>query len=148
MSEQVDPLVRSPAPLPARDQFRRVHRYFGAGFYACNIDLALIEKYPVAGVVAYLDFKKPDDRISFTEVITYLVHQKIAPVYLVRAADPSNGPFQIAAFVTGDWQVDPPICQVTFERTCETLAQLRQWEYSLRKAYRSKGDIVLEPLAE
>lgn len=101
-------------------------------FYACDLDFVLVEKYPFR-IVAFLDFKKPFESITFAEVIGYNALSPVAPIYIVRSRDPENGPFSITRFICGDPKPDPPVVEELPIASCETWEEYGASEKDLRQ---------------
>jgi len=122
----------------SRDAFKRCHKNLRADFYATDADLALISKSP-PGTVAYLDYKRTHDYVSFAEAIQYNEWMLVAPVYIVESDDPGNGPFTIRRYLGADWKPEPPV--VNWGETVSVLdwAEFEQWELALREEYQKRG---------
>ncbi len=107
--------------------------------YATDADFCLVSKEP-PGTVAYLDYKRPRDKIQFAEVIQYNEWMKSAPVYIVEGEDPNSGPFVIKRYLGGDWKPEPPKVTLEDEATCQDWDAFWNWERKLREEYkRRKG---------
>jgi len=116
----------------SRDEFKYRHKNeMSKSFYACDLDLVLIIKYPPK-IVAFLDYKLPRDNVTFTEVIAYNQLLTLAPVYIIRGTKECNGPFVIYQYLSGNWAPDPPTVQVDKVKECETWTALEKWEASIR----------------
>ncbi|MFH0900536.1 MAG: hypothetical protein V2A73_07895 [Pseudomonadota bacterium] len=117
-----------------RDVFKRFHKDINGSYYASDLDLVLIAKYP-PGIVAYLDYKTPWDTVSFSEVILYNEQSRIAPVYVIESANPQTGPFRISLFSTGDYRPHPPRVELELTTECQNWRELEAWEGRLRNRY-------------
>jgi len=116
----------------SRDIFKWAHKQFlPSNQYACDLDFVLVSKYP-PGIAAFLDFKKPNDYITFSEVLAYNALIKIAPLYIVKAVNPEIGPFEIFQYQGGDWRPEPPVVELVNEFYCKDWAEFAQWEARLR----------------
>lgn len=118
-----------------RDIFKRQHKDINRQFYASDAGFCLISKYP-PGVVAYLDYKAPQDRITFAETILYNEWKESKPVFIVIGNDPENGPFEIKRYVEGDWRPNPPKVKLEFIIRVANWKEFEQWEGRLRQKYR------------
>jgi hypothetical protein len=131
---------------PSRDIFKAEHKKRAPkSFYACDLDFVLVAKFPSAHIVAILDYKKPRDNVSFSEVIAYNELSKHIPLYIIRGNDPKRGPFIIERYDSGDHRPEPPIVNTTPIRQCESWQDLAEWEKTLRECHPnpnpvSKGD--------
>lgn len=125
---------------PSRDAFKRWHKELPGGFYATDVDFALVSKNP-PGVIAMIEYKRPDEDILFSQVLLYNNELKNGtPVYIVSGRmmpDGEMGPFKIYRYLGGDWRPEPP--DVEKELVFEGLhgADFERWESSLRAKYRS-----------
>ena len=79
----------------SRDIFKRMHKVLDDELYACDLDFVLIMRHDGRGVIAFIDFKSPREDLTFTERILYNALRIIAPVYIIRSANPVAGPFSI-----------------------------------------------------
>lgn len=117
---------------PSRDEFKRRHKDLSATFYAGDLDFVLVTKYPKAGIVAFLDYKRCGDQVTFAEAIAYNSLLSIAPVYIVQGDNPNTGPFTVLEYKGGDWRPEPPVVSLIY---CETVQDWRgfgNWERRLR----------------
>ena len=56
---------------PSRDSFKQLHKsHCPQSYYACDLDFILVAKYPFR-IIAFIDYKKHSDKITFSEVIAY-----------------------------------------------------------------------------
>lgn len=118
-----------------RDAFKYRHkRSLPGSFYATDADLCLVSKSP-PGTVAYLDYKDPEDTVTFAEVIQYNEWMAHAPVYIVEGKDPSNGPFTILRYLGGEWRPRPPKVDLEFVTKVENWHDFEAWESNLRQEY-------------
>ena len=110
-----------------RDLFKWAHKnkMQNASFYASDFDLVLVTS-SAPWIVAYLDYKGSGEKITYTECIVYDVHMDIAPVYIVRGADPKNGPFEINRY-TGNGNT-AYVCGL------KTWNEFLRWEAGVRQA--------------
>jgi len=116
---------------PSRDLFKQAHKTLAKQFYACDIDFVWVGKYP-PGIIAFLDFKLPRDKVTFSEVLAYNDLLKIAPVYIVEAPDPVAGPFTVSRYTGGDFKPNPPTVKLEHIETCPDLAAFGEWEQKIR----------------
>lgn len=134
----------------SRDIFKQLHREkLGNGFYASDLDLCLIAKYP-PGIVAFLDYKRLNDYVSFSEGTLYNVLLKIAPVYVIKAELIDNtiyGPFEIDRIHHVDWKPEPPNVYYYSDLPvpikedviiCENWTELKKWESEIRIDYKKE----------
>uniref|UniRef100_A0A6M3LQF6 Uncharacterized protein n=1 Tax=viral metagenome TaxID=1070528 RepID=A0A6M3LQF6_9ZZZZ len=67
-----------------RDLFKQRHKSLAGGFYACDLDFVWIQRRPPC-ILAVLDSKRPGERPTFSEVITYNSLLALGiPVFLVE----------------------------------------------------------------
>lgn len=121
---------------PSRDMFKQAHKLHAPPFcYASDLDLVFVSKKPNAHIVAFIDYKKYGEAITFAEVIAYnsLINNNGGLIYIVRGGDPQLGPFDIYQYCGGDWQPEPPIVDLIFLEHCQTWAELVLWEITLRR---------------
>jgi hypothetical protein len=123
---------------PSRDNFKRFHKELNKRFYATDLDLCLIEKDP-PGAVAYVDFKGPNEKVTFSEAILYNELIKHAPLFIIRSASAIDGPFHIDRYLGGDWKPEPPRIRTAPILFAENWIELEKWEENLRKEYRKRG---------
>lgn len=111
--------------------------------YGIDIDFALIEKSP-PGIVAILDYKRPGDKVTFSEVIAYNALAQHWWVFIVEGQDPEKGPFVARQYLDGDWRPDVPVVRYGQEYHLETWADFGAWEKWLRSQYRRRscGDVA------
>lgn len=120
------------------DIFKRKHKDLPGGFYATDCDFALVNKHP-PGTVAYLDYKDPNDSVTFAEAIQYNEWMKTAPVYIVEGASPETGPFVIRRYLGGNWRPDPPDVNWGDEVIVDNWEIFGLWEWALREEYIERG---------
>lgn len=117
---------------PSRDIFKQKHKENMPGlYYACDIDLALVSKYP-ASIKAILDYKKFTDKITFSEVIAYNDLMNHYPIFIIKSQTPENGPFYIYQYNGGNWHPEPPEVDITEIRRCINWDELSEWENTVR----------------
>lgn len=120
---------------PSRDEFKQKHKELLRWFYASDADLCLVSKNP-PGVVAYLDFKLPNDEISFAEGILYNAWIKTGTPVFVIQGDPETGQFMIMRVLQVDWKPNPPIVQYDEEiYPTKDWDEYQEWEKKLRWQY-------------
>lgn len=134
MDEQLKSLQGS----ESRDIFKRCHKQLSRTLYATDADLCLVSKSP-PGTVAYLDYKKRNDSVTFTEVIQYNEWMRLAPVYIVSGDDPESGPFTIYRYLGGDWKPHPPTVHLEQERHCLSWQEFEDWEIDVRRQYHKRN---------
>lgn len=117
---------------PSRDTFKRRHKDMPPQFYALDIDLVLIDRAPFM-IVAFCDYKRPTDNITFAEVVAYNDLLKVAQVYIIEAGDPQNGPYTIMRYLGGDPRPHPPKVEIVEECRCTTFKDLETWEREIRQ---------------
>ena len=121
---------------PSRDIFKQMHKTLHRSFYACDIDFVLVGNRPhrPAGIIAFLDFKLPQDKVTFSEVLAYNDLLKIAPVYIIESPNPETGPFAIRRFLSGvinRYPAKPSIALDNAEMCCDWEA-FEVWERKIR----------------
>lgn len=119
-----------------RDKFKWAHKQIDKTFYAFDLDFVLVEKEPL-GIVAFVDFKTPLDRITFAEVLGYESLKVIAPIYVIESSDPENGPFVVSEYKGGDFKPEPPSVDLRWIGEFADWAALEGWERALRERYRN-----------
>ncbi len=117
--------------------FKRLHKNLASNFYGLDVDFCCVEKRP-AGIAAFIDYKTPWEAITFSEVIAYNDLMALAPVYVIRAADPERGPFQVFEYLGGDFKPDPPVVKLEFRANCKDWLALGTWEAMARTAFRKR----------
>ena len=122
----------------SRDIFKRKHKSINRLCYATDLDLVLVAKHP-PGVVAYLDYKKLGDSVTFTEALLYNFFLTMSPVYLVEGDDPEKGPFTIMRYFGGDWRPNPPDIETEIVAVISDWNEFETWELDLRAEYKSRG---------
>lgn len=122
----------------SRDKFKLKHKECGGNLYATDADLCLVSKNP-PGTVAYLDYKMPNDLITFAEVIQYNEWMRQAPVYIVEGQNPETGPFIIRRYLRSDWKPNPPNINLESGITCQDWEAFWKWERKLRSEYERRG---------
>ena len=142
----------------SRDIFKWLHKQLlPKNSWALDIDLELVEKEPMPFIVARLDFKVGNDRISFTEAIAYstfigMPHPHRIPVYIVyadhlfksHAENESLSPedrkllaknhhrFTVKKLISADYRPDPPKTEEIVVLENATWEDLGKWETQLR----------------
>jgi len=131
---------------PSRDAFKQWHKLLGDELYACDLDFVLVSKHP-PGIVAVFDYKRPDDDITFSEVLAYnKLKQDGIPLYIVVGEyDPDNGKpfseFEVYRYLGGNWAPDPPtvkkelVTLISAPPGTDLRYQFREWEKKLRQDY-------------
>jgi len=77
--------------------------------------------------------------VSFAEAIQYNEWMNSAPVYVVEATDPAEGPFTIRRYLGADWRPNPPIVNWGEVEMVDNWAELERWEICLREEYKKRG---------
>ena len=130
----------------ARDVFKRLHKQQApSDYYALDVDLELVSKggtvhtAPAPTIVARVDFKRPDDDLEFSEVLSYnWMAVRGVPVYIVECHDedfvnksPDEHRFNVYRYKGGDFE--RPVNTVT-KTVASDLSwnQLVEWERCLR----------------
>ena len=123
-----------------RDIFKQMHKSLNASFYALDIDFCLISKHP-PGVVALLDYKDPNDHVTFSEALFYgwWLDMCPVPIYIVEASDPKNGPFTIKEYLGGDYHPEPPVITWGMSMIAPDWEAFGKWERELRTQYWKNG---------
>lgn len=121
-----------------RDTFKQMHKRLSSSFYATDVDFCLVSKHP-PGVVAYIDFKDHNDRVSFSEALAYNEFMKEAPVYIIQASKPETGPFTVQRYLGASWRPDPPEVEYGAPLWVKDWEALGEWEQQLRGKYRKRG---------
>lgn len=122
----------------AKDVFKKKHKQeLPGGCYATDVDLVLIDKQP-PGVVAFLDYKKPYDSVTFTEALYYNLIMYNAPVFIIESSTPEDGPFVISRYLGGDWRPEPPDVEIEHVTNLTDWTEFKEWECSLRQEYRKR----------
>ena len=117
---------------PLRDTFKQLHKAnCERSFYACDLDFILVRKVP-EGILAFIDYKRINELITFSEVLAYNGLVLVAPLYIIRSITPEKGPFTIDRYLSGDWRPEPPIALVKRMVILKDWAALNLWEGTLR----------------
>jgi len=125
---------------PSRDTFKQWHKIgIPKEFYACDIDLCLVTKFPQPGIVAFIDFKVRHERgrepISFSEVIVYnALLEGGYLVYIIYGDYETVEPLDIYQYIGGDYHPNPPVYQLRLIAQHINKGQYIMWENQLRKA--------------
>lgn len=133
---QMNRHTRQQQGSPARDTFKYLHKtLLPRSFFACDVDLLLVEKNPFM-ITAAIDFKLPNDRITFTEVIAYNEFIKRGlPVYVVTAAGEITAEqrFGVSRYLGGD--PIPTVPTTKLKPVCRGVSWdgLALWERALRR---------------
>lgn len=129
----------------ARDVFKRLHKQQApSDYYALDVDLELVRKggtahtAPAPTIVARVDFKRPDDDLEFSEVLSYnWMAVRGVPVYIIESHDedfvnksPDEHRFNVYQYKGGDFE--RPVNTVT-KTVASDLSwnQLVEWERCL-----------------
>lgn len=134
----MDDAKRNLTGSESRDIFRRLHKELDSQFFALDGDLILVSKTP-PGTVAYLDYKRPGDFVTFAEAIQYNEWMKDAPVYIVESGNPKIGPFVIQRYLGANWKPEPPVVNYGETQQIENWSAFEKWERHLRDLYRRRG---------
>ena len=118
----------------SRDIFKRYHKHINKLCYCIDADLVLVEKDP-EGIVAYIDFKKPKDSVTFAEALAYNEWAKTKPVYIVEADSPERGPFSIRQYLRANWRPNPPVVEWGDTVLVANWSEYEQWELEIRNNY-------------
>lgn len=124
---------------PNRDLFKRKHKELNPSLYALDLDFVLVGKNP-PGIIAFVDYKAGNDKITFAEVLAYNALMKLAPVFIVQSDNPDTGPFVVYRYLDGDYLPEPPIVKTREEAICKTWNELEAWELELRYAYKMRNE--------
>ncbi|NJO00033.1 MAG: hypothetical protein HC875_40940 [Anaerolineales bacterium] len=126
---------------PSRDAFKHWHKSLGKDLIATDLDFVLVSDSGLApGIIAVLDYKRPEDKLSFTEIIAYnqLVEFGI-PIYVIVAEyldGKLSEKFTIRQYFTGnprkleDVQLSEPILMNASRDEYE------RWERRIRLEYK------------
>lgn len=98
--------------------FRDLHRVAGLDeHYATDLDLVFADKKPKR-ITAFIEFKNPDESITFTQSVVFDKLTDIADVFIIRARDElasqerNKHRFDVLKFIeTVDSQPHPPIIE-------------------------------------
>jgi hypothetical protein len=114
------------------DQWKFKHKRMLPGkFYATDLDLLLVEKYPENHIVCAIDYKQSWDGITFTQVILFnwLLDEDI-PVYVVQETDADT--FSIYKYLGGDPKPEPPKVQLKLLHDGLGWAEFEAWQRTIR----------------
>lgn len=126
---------------PVRDAFKHLHKVMGERYhYAVDCDFVIIRKYPRPQIVAFVDIKRPCERLTFTQVIMFndLLARSPWRVYVVEfdAQGDLDAPDQhilrIYEYLGGDPYPDPPDYQLRPVVLHTDWRGYLQWEHQLR----------------
>lgn len=127
------------------DRFKRLHKkHLPGNCYALDVDLELIEKEPFPFVVARIDFKRWDDKITFTEALSYNLMANLyaepysVPVYIVRTDgnlldSDDDHRFSIYRVDGADFRPNPPIPKLKLMKDNLSWSEYSEWEKGLRE---------------
>jgi len=122
---------------PSRDRFKLNHKLLlGKDNWGHDLDFVLVDKYPCYRIVAFLDYKKPRDGVSFSEAIGYNILRQVAPLFIVYGENVESGPFSVYRFESADPKPNPPRVTKTMICKCESWEALGVWEEELRHNHR------------
>ncbi len=119
---------------PRRDRWKRLHKDLARNLYGCDIDFVIVEKAP-PGIVAFVDYKRRGETVTFAEVIAYNDLIQRAPLFLVIGNDPDSGEFEVRQYLAGDWRPEPPEVTTVHKAHCANWADYGRWESHLRHDY-------------
>ena len=92
---------------PSRDLFKQRHKTLDRNFHSCDIDFIWVSKRKKPpGILAVLDYKKKNDKITFSECLCYndLVSKGIT-VYILQelgdGEDSHEGPWILKKYIDG-----------------------------------------------
>lgn len=111
----------------SRDEFKNLHKLrCNEHFYASDLDFVLVTGNRT--IVAFLDYKTPNDQITWAEGIMFDNLLELAPVYIVVAPpEPLEGPFKISRYINRAVQQD--------EAILSTWDDFDDWEGELRRKH-------------
>jgi CheY-like chemotaxis protein len=119
---------------PSRDKFKFWHKQapMPRNFYACDIDFVLIEKDP-PHIVAIMDYKMPQDELSWTECITFNDLVRHYPIYIIYSnADFVD--FKIYRYAGCDDLNSKPLCPRLVNKTIlHGQLEYIKWEANIRR---------------
>jgi hypothetical protein len=130
----------------ARDRFKGLHDDLGPDeFHALDVDFEFVDKRgktrcsPEPAIIARVDFKRPDDRVKYSEVVAYnWMIARGVPVYIIECSNPGFADirsdehrFEIRRYYGGDFNDPPHTVQKTVARHL-TWRQLFEWERCFR----------------
>jgi hypothetical protein len=115
---------------PSRDEFKSLHKTkLGNGFYACDIDLVLVDFRSKNGIVCILDCKRMNELITNTEHKTYQDLGRYHKLFIIRIVEKvEDGHFIINEYRNGE--------EFFMTRTLNW-EQFKQWETELRQMSRT-----------
>lgn len=121
----------------SHDIFKQRHKKnMRPEFYSSDIDLMAVTKFP-HGIAAIIDYKKPADHLTFSEVVAYNdLIKKGYSVYIISSDDPSHGPFDVYLDKGGNPDPEPPVPDLKFRCHCANWDELEQWENVVRIMYK------------
>lgn len=124
---KIDPRIKKLKGSESRDEFKYQHKNrLPSNFYACDLDLVLVDSEKV---VAYLDYKRPEDKITYAEKILY--KQLIGPKYIIVSQSPKRGPFTIYCYKSENEELGQE--SLLLVTRCEGWPEFAKWEESIRK---------------
>lgn len=146
---------------PSRDKFKWMHKHImSKKCWALDVDLELVEKEPRPFIVARLDFKMPNDFITFSEALSYQITLDLPPeyripIYIIEATpafmngkneeldidamneQKDNHRFTIRKLLSANYKPKPPTTETRVMKENITWEELAEWEVALRE-YRRK----------
>jgi hypothetical protein len=134
---RMDARMRELKGSPLRDLFKHQHkRKLRSTMFGCDLDFVIAEKNPDC-IVAFVDLKRFDEDVTFTEVIVYNQLIKVAPLYLVCADSHEAvemGMFSIARYLGGNRGPQPPVVKLEHCTQVSDWQEYSSWEQGLRDA--------------
>ncbi len=109
--------------------------------FGCDVDLMIVEKNPDC-IVAFKDFKRIGEQVTFSEVIAYNQLMKVAPIYLIYAGseqDAQNGVLTVYRYLGGNRGPNPPTIRMELYARLQSWEEYRRWEQELRNATKPNG---------
>lgn len=125
----------------ARDAFKYWHKSLGKNLPSIDLDFVFVNKAIHPGIVAVLDYKRPDDKVSYAEVLAYnqFVELEIQ-VFIVEAEFTDGRPFEnltVKRYLNGIIKPYPQEPDVVLEVVLSnaTAVGFEQWERNLRSEH-------------
>lgn len=132
----MDALKQALRGSESRDEFKQRHKRLSKDLYACDLDFVFVTKEYPPGIVAVVDYKRPNDKVTFSEVLAYSdLFLRGIPVYIVTG-DAMSGQFNIDLFVGGN-HLEPRISTRRVART-NNWGDFEDWERGLRITRKEK----------
>ena len=111
----------------SRDRFKQKHKELDRRLYGCDADFIFVES---GGPVAYIDYKKRNDKVTWAEHQVYSYWAKDRPVYIVQGNNIDDGVFVIMQYINKDQWKDGKADKVVARTS--NWDEFESWEFKVR----------------